>query len=346
MTKTDKGISIHFIMYPYLIEKGFHAVEKADNKGHKRRYLYGIASGMRTDGTGERMTKNAIHGMQDQANSGDILIYAGQHGVDHTDDIGKLVKAEITPGGDWVITNRLYDEQDGFSPGSKTLEKANKLWKQINGIPPYKKPKQYGYSIEGFIPDGGIVQMSDSGKRVIDNVELDGVLITPRPAYVQSVIQAVYKALDELPPKKVEVYKAQLQNTFSELLRAEQRETNFYTQKYKFDELFQTIIEEIMSRGDQTQDRLNLAFNEYKEVMIKLLLEHQDLFRQQVDQPTSDLGPVTFAKEHKGRTELYKALHDQTKLLYNLVKGKTQKGNKNRGRNSKSGNGARRKNNP
>ena len=333
MQKTDRGIPINFLMYPYLIDEGFHAVEKQDETGKKRRYLYGIASGMKEDGTGERMTKNAVQGMQNQANSGDILIYAGQHGVDHTDDIGKLVKAEITPGGDWVITNRLYDELDGFSPGSKTLEKANKLWKQINGLPPYKKPKQYGYSIEGFIPDGGILQMSDTGKRVIDNVELDGVLITPRPAYTPSVIQAVYKALDELPPKKAEVEKAKLKNTFAELIESEQREQNFYTQKYKLDELFQEILDKIMSCGDQTRDRLNLAFNEYKEAMIELLLEHEDLFRQPIDQPTSDLGSVPFAKQHTGRTELLKALHDQSKLLYRMVLEKSKKRSKNRGNN-------------
>lgn len=341
MDKTDRGIKINFLMYPYLIDEGFHAIEKEDNNGQKRRYLYGIASGMKTDGTGERMTKNAIQGMQDQANSGDILIYAGQHGVDHTDDIGKLIKAEITPGGDWVITNRLYDIIDGFDPGSKTLEKANKLWKQINGIPPYKKPKQYGYSIEGFVPDGGILEMSDSGKRVIDKVDLDGVLITPRPAYTPSIISAVYKALDELPPKKVEIFKAKLQNTFSALIENEQREQNFYTQKYKLDELFQEMIEKIMSFGDQTRDRLNLAFNEYKEAMIQLLLEHEDLFRQQVDQPTSDLGPVTFAKSHRGK--IYKSIYDQLQTLINIRENKPKEIN--RGRKRKSSNGAGRNNN-
>ena len=30
--------------------------------------------------------------------------------------------------------------------------------------------------------------MSQDGKRVIDNVELDGVLVTPRPSYKDSVI--------------------------------------------------------------------------------------------------------------------------------------------------------------
>ena len=346
MSEDNKRIPIHFLMYPYLIQEGFHAVEKADSKGFKRRYLYGIASGMKEDGTGERMTKKAIQGMQEQANSGDILIYAGQHGVDHTDDIGKLVKAEITPGGDWVITNRLYDEQDGFSPGSKTLEKANKLWKQINGIQPYKKPKQYGYSIEGFIPDGGILQMSDTGKRIIDNVELDGVLITPRPAYTPSVIQAVYKALDELPPKKAERIQKDLQRTFTDLLRSEEQQTNFYSKKYKMEEALQEIITEIMSSGDQTQDRLNLAFDEYKQMMIQLLMEHENMFRQPDDQANSELAPVAIAKASLEKREmLFKALHDQTKILQKLV-GKKQKRSINRGKRIELSNGAGRDNNP
>jgi hypothetical protein len=279
--------------------------------------------------------------MQDQANSGEILIYAGQHGVDHTDDIGRLIKAEITPGGDWVITNRLYDEQDGFNPGSRTLEKANKLWNQIKGLPPYHKPRQYGYSIEGFIPDGGILQMSDTGKRVIDKVDLDGVLVTPRPAYTPSVIYAVYKALNELPPKKAEAYKANIQHTFAEMLEHEKREENFFTQKYKLEELFQKIIEEIMSQRDQIPDKLNLAFDQFKAAMIPLLTEHEDLFRQPLDQ--SNAGTVSVVKD---KLRIYKNIHDQINQLKSLInlRGNKTKRSKDRGSNKLS-NGAGRSNN-
>lgn len=331
MQKTERGIPIRFLMYPYLPEQKQHVVEKADAGGQKRRYLYGIASGMKTDGTGERMTANCVKAMKAQADSGEILLYAGQHGVDHTDDIGRLTSSQITPGGDWVIESRLYDEGDGFDPGSKTLEKANKLWKQLNGLKPYRHPLKKGFSIEGFIPDGGILEMSETGQRVIDNVELDGVLVTPRPAYLPSVAQAVYKALDILEPEKVQAMKANLKNTFSELLLNEEREHNFYTQKFKLDELFQEILDKIMARGDQTRDRLNLAFNEYKDAMIQLLLEHEDLFRTPIDQPTSDLGTVALAKSH--RVMIYKSILTALQAL-KYFKDSKQKGKK-RGRNSK-----------
>ena len=50
--------------------------EHTDSEGKKRRYLKGCSSGMKVDGHGERMTKNCIKNMQEQAKSGNILLYA------------------------------------------------------------------------------------------------------------------------------------------------------------------------------------------------------------------------------------------------------------------------------
>lgn len=343
----DNRIHIPFHIHPYLFEQQQHAVEKADNQGRKRRYLYGVSSGMKTDGTGERMTQRCVKGMQEQANSGEILLYSGQHGVDHTDDIGRLVESQITPGGDWVTTYRLYDEYDGFDPGSKTLEKANKLWKQVCGIKPYENPMQKGFSIEGYIPDNGILEMSNDGKRVIDWVDLEGVLVTPRPAYEDSILKAVYKALDILPPEKANTEMNEIKITFSKLLQDGERERNFYTQQYKLEEVRDEMISKIMARGVQIRDRLEIVFIEYKKAMIQLILEYRDVFNQQIDQSPLNGGSVDVAKSQ--RLRVYKNIHDQIKTLQAMVvrRGKkSKKGNKDRERKCTNGFSARGKDNP
>lgn len=328
----DSRIHIPFHIHPYLFEQQQHAVEKTDNQGRKRRYLYGISSGIKTDGAGERMTGRCIKGMQEQANSGEILLYSGQHGVDHTDDIGRLVESSITPMGDWVTTYRLYDEYDGFDPGSKTLEKANKLWKQVTGQPPYEHPMQKGFSIEGYIPDDGILQMSENGKRVIDWVDLEGVLVTPRPAYEDSILKAVYKALDILPPERANSEMEEIKVTFSKLLQDGERERNFYTQQYKLDEVRDEMITKIMSRGVQIRDRLVIVFDEYKNAMIQLILEYRDVFNQQTDQSLLDGGSVDVARLQKSR--VYKSIHDQLQTLKLMFeqKGNNKQRRKNRER--------------
>lgn len=341
---SDNRIHIPFHIHPYLFEQQQHAVEKTDKQGRKRRYLYGISSGMKTDGTGERMTGRCIKGMQEQANSGEVLLFPGPHGVDQTDDIGRLVESQITPGGDWVTTYRLYDEYDGFDPGSKTLEKANKLWKQVCGIKPYETAAQKGFSIEGYIPDNGILEMSNDGKRVIDWVDLEGVIVTPRPAYEDSILKAVYKALDILPPEKANTEIEQIKVTFSKLLQDGERERNFYTQQYKLDEVRDEMISKIMARGVQIRDRLVIVFDEYKNAMIQLILEYRDVFNQQVDQSPLDGGSVNVAKAQ--RLRVYKGIHDhlQTlKLMFEKKGNKQQRRTKDRERRT-NGNGATGKN--
>ena len=85
--------SFHF--HPKGFEDKTHAVLKEEG-GYKRRYLVGIASGKSIDGHGERMTEKAIGSFQNQAKSGNILLYEGQHGVNYIDDIGKLTGSNLT----------------------------------------------------------------------------------------------------------------------------------------------------------------------------------------------------------------------------------------------------------
>ena len=81
-----KAIQFHFL--PYKLDEKKFAIEKADDDGKKRRYLCGIASGLKIDEHGERMTKKCIDSFMKQANSGEILLYPDAHGIKATEDVG------------------------------------------------------------------------------------------------------------------------------------------------------------------------------------------------------------------------------------------------------------------
>jgi hypothetical protein len=269
--KNPVKISFHFA--PYHFEAKEHCVEKAEGE-QKRRYLKGVSSGIKVDGHGERMTMKAINSFQRQAKSGDILLYEGQHGVDYTDDIGRLVNSEIMPDGDWMTTYRLYDSLDGM--GSYTLERADKLWKQINGLPPYTRPKQKGFSIEGEIPENGILAMDESGKRMIDDVILQGTVVVPRPAYQDSVAQAVYKALGLDSPFKI---RKMLSRGLAESIEARKVENEYFAKRMEISDTLDDIVKGVMTDNvGNEEERLGLLFDEYKKLMVPLILQSKGLF--------------------------------------------------------------------
>lgn len=184
-------ISIHTRQIPdaSLVEKSVGGV--------KHRYMCGIASGTRKDQHGERLTQHCIDSIMDQCKKGDILLYADKHGVKASEDIGILTDFHVDDNGDWIVEFRLYDQTDGVDTAS--LEVADKLWKQLNGLPPYRKPRRKGFSIEGYVPDeNGLVDKKEKFK-IIDDIVLEGVVVVPEPAYQDSVIHSVYKALGETP---------------------------------------------------------------------------------------------------------------------------------------------------
>ena len=265
---------IQFLFHPADIENNNHVVEKSEN-GKKRRYLKGIASGTQVDGQGERITQNCVKSFQDQANKGDILLYADRHKVAYSADIGILTKSEVLPIGDWLVEFRLYDETDAV--GANTMETTDKMWKQLNGLPPYTTPKQKGFSIEGFIPENGILSMSQDGKRVIDQVILDGCVVVPRPAYRTSVAQAIYKALDEMAPWNIE--KA-IGNTFRNLIATEEIQNSYYRKRFRFQDRLEEQIETIMITDGMVDKKeiLEKLFNEYSEAMIELVLQSTPIF--------------------------------------------------------------------
>ena len=301
---------ISFKFHPNDFANNNHAVEKSEG-GIKRRYLRGVSSGMATDLHGERMTQACIKSFHDQSVSGDVLLYEGQHGVNYTDDIGKLVDSEITPMGDWMTEYRLYDEMDGFAPDSNTLEKADKLWKQVNGIAPYTRPKQKGFSIEGDIPDGGILHVNESGQRVMNDVHLDGVVVVPRPAYGSSIASAVYKALKLVPPQVAERVRKEYHNTLQDRIQGVESQSNYYQKKNMIENGLEESIIDILQdeKFDTSKEKLEILFDEYSSMMIDLILQHEVVFK----------GVSTDSSDTVYHDQRYQSLQDLEAALKNYV---------------------------
>jgi hypothetical protein len=301
MNKEKETKHISFRFQPGDFEHGNHAVEKNEG-GRKRRYLTGISSGIKKDLHGENMTELCIKSFHEQAETGDVLLYEGQHGVNFVDDIGKLTHSEITPSGDWFTEYRLYDEDDDM--GAVTLEKADKLWKQVNGLPPYTKPKQKGFSIEGEIPDNGILTMDGTGKRVMNAVQLDGVVIVPRPAYKDSVASSVYKALGVIPPDVAEKAHKDLSQRLHDKLNQAEMSNSFYQKKYMIeDELDQAIHELVsMDRHGTSKEKLQILYQEYSDLMVNLILQNEGIFKNL--NPSSDGDGEVYQDSNRLRTLL------------------------------------------
>lgn len=287
-----KAISFHY--HPYNFEKGEHAVEKADKDGKKRRYICGISSGSKFDRHEERMTEKCIHSFNEQANSGDILLYPDIHGIQASKDIGILTKSEIMEDGNWYTEFRLYDESDDVDQDS--IDTAGKIWKQVRGEAPYNKPRQKGFSVEGYIPPGGIIAASNQGgkisKRIMDAVELDGVILVPRPAYQDSIATAVYKALGEMNPDKSDHVRKDIQTTFSQVLKSQEAGGEFWKKKAALNEALDETIEAIMGTNDETaRERLDLAYEEYSDMMVELIISTPNLFEEKSEETDADPGP-------------------------------------------------------
>ena len=261
------------------------AVEK-DEGGAKRRYLEGIASGVQVDGHGERMTERCIRSFQRQAESGDVLLYEGLHGVNFVNDIGKLVGSNIDGEGNWHAKFRLYDEKDGIGPVK--LETVDTVWRQLNGLPPYTKPKQKGFSIEGEVPEGGLLSVDSSGRRAMDDVTLDGVVLVNKPAYKDSIAHAVYKALGIPMPHQV---RKGLEKTLTERLEAADETEAYYKRHFHLQDALDCAVRDIMSGPDvERRPRLEDLFEEYSQLAVDDILSHADMYDNAPEPDGSDGG--------------------------------------------------------
>jgi hypothetical protein len=252
-----------------------------------RRYLRGVSSGIMKDGHGERMTMEAIEGMHEQGNSGTVLLYAGLHGVNFIDDLGRLTGSEIVNKQDWMTEYRLYDELDGLD--TVTSGRADKLWKQVAGIKPYPKPIQKGFSIEGIVPEEAILEKvvnrdGSYSNRVINKVLLDGTLVVNRPAYEDSVVTAVYKCLGELPPAAVQRAHKNLHNILFQKLSEQQEKDNYSQKMFRLYDALQDGINSIMERDDpRNRERLEILLEEYKSLLLDLIFANIGVFQPEPD---------------------------------------------------------------
>lgn len=302
------------------LDSGLYSVEKSDDSGQKRRYLSGIASGVFVDGHGERMTEHCIESFHRQAKSGDILLYEGLHGVNFTDDIGKLVDSEITPQNEWLVTFRLYDSLDNM--GAATLENADKVWRQASGLPPYTKPKVRGFSIEGDIPEGGIISADSDGRRVMDDVKLDGVVLVNRPAYQASVAYAVYKALDIVPPWNV---RKSLKNSLETKANAAEAKEQYWQKYYQLQDALDSEVKRIMQSSSEPRNELSDLFVEYSNMIVDLIMDYPQMYSEY-----SEVSDDQTVQKSQARTlSVLKALESNLRL-YKEIKSNGGKNEKER----------------
>jgi len=326
------GTPISFPFHP--LERSSYAVEKSDSGGHKRRYLTGISSGVRLDLQGERMTEKCIKSFMSQANSGDILLYPDSHGIKASEDIGILEKGAVKDG-DWYTEFRLYDESDGI--GANKAEQINTIWKQINGVKPYKKSRPRGFSIEGFIPDGSILSAEPDNygnlkKRVIDDVKLDGVLLVPRQAYPEgranpvyktmTIEHAVYKALGEITPQFADKIKKDFQVSINGILTAEKQENEYFRSRWDIGEAVDKAIERIMkSPKYDKRNQLNVVFDEYKTIMTDLILKSESLFQSEGGPVIDNINPYGKAVD-MSKTDIFKCLLSEMEKLSKIMEAR------------------------
>jgi hypothetical protein len=201
------------------------------------------------------------------------LLYPDVHGIKSSEDIGILSGFKVLDNGDWYVEFRLYDESDGVDQAS--IDKGKKLWSQINGIEPYTTPKKMGFSIEGYIPGNqGLLIREQQG--VIDDVVIEGVVLVPRPAYKDSVVHAVYKALGEVPPWE---YRNRFRSGLREALKDKEAKDEYYARRYEIDATKDGLIDDLMAEGfPDIEDKLKMIFQEYSDLMIELILNSSSVF--------------------------------------------------------------------
>jgi hypothetical protein len=167
----------------------------------KKRYLCGVATGLKKDSHGERMSGGCVRSIIRQSREKDFLLFPDEHGIRESEDIGILHNLKQLPNGDIYVEFRLYDESDNVD--AKSIETANKLWAQAGGLPPYTRPREKGFSIEGYIPeDRKDLEEKRENEGVIDDMKVEGFVVVPEPAYENSVIQAVEKSKRNITKEK------------------------------------------------------------------------------------------------------------------------------------------------
>lgn len=171
MTQVDKSIDFK-ITVP--LEKS----EREDGGW----YVKGVAAGANVvDKQGDMLLPEAISKLAAQINSNPVPL-RNQHQVDSiTEDIGEVVKAQMTPDFELYIEARL--DQDN--------PVAQYLWKKLD------QRKQYGMSIRGDTHSPIIEKSSTGYISKHHTVNLAEVSVTTRPYYTHSLGTVLRKAIDD-----------------------------------------------------------------------------------------------------------------------------------------------------
>lgn len=307
---------IEFHFGPNREAEGF-AVEKAGEEGKpKHRYLVGVASGLKPDQHGERVTQKCIDSMVAQAKSGDVLLFPDLHGMGDSKDIGIMESFRVLESGDWWVEFRLYDESDQVGP--ETLETIEKIWKQVNGLPPYRKPRQKGFSIEGYIPsETGLLHRE--AYQEIDEIVLQGAIITPIPAYKDSVAHAVYKALGEKAPWMIQ---KDIRSKLYDSMIDRETQDAYNREHWNIQGALEDMISELMKSEELDKEgKLKLLFTEYQDLMVQLILKSAAIFKEDatVDQEPDEASPYS---AETPKSELFVQLRAKVERLVAIQKEK------------------------
>lgn len=247
---------------------------KKDENGLERRYLYGIASGVRKDHHNQHMSENCINGFHNQFKSGNILLYVDKHDVDSLTDVGIATDSQISPDYNWIPEFRLYDEHDeGID--QQSIDMAGKLWAQVNGLSPYKKPVPKGFSIEG----DGVLKKDHLGNEFFDYIDLTygGVVVVPQPAYKESFVMAVRKQLHHATLADAMV---DLRESVRDSEQKTEQVDSFWDRKWVLEEALERALRAIM-RDDQVINKRELVLQkllEYGELYADLVVQHPKVF--------------------------------------------------------------------
>lgn len=251
-------IPVKFSFYPAdptskqrIAKDGKYSYEK-ESDGKKKMFLAGISSGSQIDAHGDFLTKEAIEDLHKQAQEKDIPLYAN-HDRTFTDDIGVLRVSEVLENGDWYTEYELHPDDP----------EAIKAWKQANGIDPYSRKREFGFSIEGFIPESAIRKTALG--REISKVEIDpGVSLVTKPAYTVSHVSAIHKALG-----------AHAKKSLKDMLKLKENTHEIHETKWDIECAFQELCALILNSSQSPEEKsqsLNEAFDQYKTEIVPVLL--------------------------------------------------------------------------
>ena len=158
-------------------------VSKAYEDAAGEWWMDGIASGTKIDLQDDMMSEQATKAMQDQINSGQIPLLRS-HWDDWDGVMGFLKQGRVIPGGELGVRVWL----------DKEMEYCKTLFRRLTGDPDKGiAPSKLGLSIGGVVPKGATSTKVIDGRsvRVVDEIRLDHVAVTSRPAYPDAWIEDV-----------------------------------------------------------------------------------------------------------------------------------------------------------